>query len=200
MDEGIVPRHDCSVIIRTILRVVVLIFPVSEIAIAFFRRSARAAKADDRGSVRLLWLVISASVAVAVAVSGSRRAALPLSAPIRDLAATGLILGGLVVRWAAILTLGRFFTIDVAIHDGQRVITSGPYRYVRHPSYTGLLLAFFGLGVSFGSWLSIAALMIPITLALLHRIRLEESVLAGALGPPYAAYCATTARLIPWVW
>jgi protein-S-isoprenylcysteine O-methyltransferase len=79
------------------------------------------------------------------------------------------------------------------------VIAAGPYRYVRHPSYAGLLLAFLGLGVFFGNWLSLGVLMIPITLAVIHRIRLEESMLVSALGPAYNAYCARTKRLIPGV-
>jgi protein-S-isoprenylcysteine O-methyltransferase len=105
----------------------------------------------------------------------------------------------LVLRWTAILTLGRFFTANVTIHEGQMVIAAGPYRYVRHPSYAGLLLAFLGLGVFFGNWLSLGVLMIPITLAVIHRIRLEESMLVSALGPAYNAYCARTKRLIPGV-
>ncbi len=95
--------------------------------------------------MRLLWLVITPCVVLAIAVSGYRAASLPFSATIQELTAASLLLGGLVLRWAAILTLGRFFTAAIAIHEGQPVITAGPYRYVRHPSYTGLLLAFLGL-------------------------------------------------------
>lgn len=124
--------------------------------------------------MRLLWLVIDPCVVLAIAVGGYR--------------ATSLLLGGLVLRWTAILTLGRFFTANIAIHEGQPVITAG------------LLLAFLGLGVFFGNWLSVIVLFAPITVAVIHRIRLEESVLAGALGPAYAAYCARTKRLIPGVW
>jgi len=111
----------------------------------------------------------------------------------------GLVVG-LLLRWTAIFTLGRFFAADVAIHEGQLVVSAGPYRHVRHPSYTGLMLAFLGLGVFFDSWLSVAGLMIPITLAVMHRIRHEESVLVGALGPAYSTSCARTKQLIPWVW
>jgi protein-S-isoprenylcysteine O-methyltransferase Ste14 len=80
------------------------------------------------------------------------------------------------------------------------VVTSGPYRYLGHPSYTGLLLAFGGLGVFFGSWLSVAVLLVPITLALVHRIHLEESVLTSTLGPAYVASRARTKRLVRGVW
>ena len=187
-------------ILQTVLRLAVVFFPVSEVAVALARRNSRTAKADDRGSMRLLWLVIGPCVVLAIAVSGYRVANLPLAATIQELTATSLLLGGLVLRWTAILTLGRFFTANIAIHEGQPVITAGPYRYVRHPSYTGLLLAFLGLGVFFGNWLSMIVLFVPITFAVIHRIRLEESVLEGALGPAYSEYCARTKRLIPGVW
>ncbi len=183
--------------LRTVLGVAILFFPASEIAVTLVKRGSRTAKVDDRGSLRLLWLVITACVVLAIAVADYRPTSLPFSVTIQELTAASLLFGGLVLRWAAILTLGRFFTTNIAIHEGQPVITAGPYRYVRHPSYTGLLLAFLGLGVFFGNWLSVAVLIIPITLAVIHRIQLEESMLVSALGPAYCAYCARTKRLIP---
>ena len=186
--------------LQTVLRLAVVLFPLSEIGLALATRNSRTARPDDRGSMRLLWLVIGPCVVLAIAVSGFRAATLPFSPTTQELTATSLLLGGLVLRWTAIATLGRFFTANIAIHEGQPVITAGPYRYMRHPSYTGLRLAFLGLGVFFGNWLSVIVLFVPITFAVIHRIRLEESVLAGAFGPAYSAYCARTKRLIPGVW
>jgi protein-S-isoprenylcysteine O-methyltransferase len=73
------------------------------------------------------------------------------------------------------------------------------YRYVRHPAYTGMLMAFLGLGASFANWLSLVALMLPITLAGVNRVAKEEQALHAALGPAYADYCARTRRFIPWL-
>jgi len=188
------------VTLQSVLRLAVLLFPVSEIALALVKGDSRTATPDDRGSRRLLWLVTGACVVLAIVASGYRAASLPLAATTRELIATSLLLGGLVLRWTAILTLGRFFTTNVAIHEGQPVVATGPYRYVRHPSYTGLLLAFLGLGVFFGNWLCVIVLFVPIAFAVVHRIRIEESVLAGALGPAYVAYCSRTKRLVPGVW
>ena len=176
-----------------------MLFPVSEIAVALVKRGSQIARVDDQGSMRLLWSVITTCVMLAIAVRGYRAARLPFPATIQDVTATSLLLGGLILRWTAIFTLGRFFTANIATREGQPVITAGPYRYMRHPSYSGLLLVFLGIGVSFGNWLSVVVLMIPITLAVMHRIRLEESVLVSALGPAYSAYCARTKRLIPGV-
>jgi len=113
---------------------------------------------------------------------------------------TALLIGGVAVRWLAIRTLGRFFTVDVAVHREHRVVQSGLYRYVRHPSYTGVLVAMLGAGLAFGNWLSLAALMLPLTLSLLYRIRVEEAVLLEALGEEYREYCGRTKRLIPGVY
>ena len=99
--------------------------------------------------------------------------------------------------WTAILTLGRLFTVDVAIHSDHAVVEQGLYRFMRHPSYTGLLVAFLGLGVSLANWLSIIALLVPIAAAVLKRVAIEEGALLHSLGPAYAAYCARTKRFIP---
>ncbi|PYL73808.1 MAG: hypothetical protein DMF22_00625 [Verrucomicrobia bacterium] len=80
------------------------------------------------------------------------------------------------------------------------MIDSGPYRHIRHPTYTGALLAFVGLGFCFGNWLSILFLTVPIIAAFLWRIRIEERALTDALGEDYHAYAARTKRLIPFVY
>ena len=93
-----------------------------------------------------------------------------------------LLAGGLVIRWTAILTLGSFFNTRVAIHQDHRLIRTGLYRLVRHPSYSGLLLVFLGLGFSLGNWLSVAVIVVPFFAVLLYRIQVEESSLVEA-GP-----------------
>jgi protein-S-isoprenylcysteine O-methyltransferase len=87
--------------------------------------------------------------------------------------------------------------VDVAIQQGHSLVELGLYRFVRHPSYSGLLLAFLGLGLFFANWLSLVVLMVPITLAVINRIAKEERALLLALGPSYAGYCARTKRLFP---
>ncbi|MCB9896945.1 MAG: isoprenylcysteine carboxylmethyltransferase family protein [Planctomycetes bacterium] len=183
-----------------VLQVALFAFPVSELVLAFVRRGSHGAQVDDRGSMRLVWIVILASSAIAVVLSSWPPGRLPISATARQATATALLLAGLVLRWTAILTLGRFFTVDVAVHEGHRVVRAGPYRFVRHPSYTGLLVALLGLGVFYGSWAGLLVLMLPITLALRRRILVEEDVLARALGAEYTEYCAHTKRLLPGVW
>jgi protein-S-isoprenylcysteine O-methyltransferase len=184
--------------ISTVMWVVVGLFPVSEIALTIFKRSdAASAQAEDRGSLRLLWLMIGLGVSLAVASMWVPAAGLRFQGAWSSLVALTLLLLGLAIRWSAIVTLGRHFTVDVAIHRDHQLVERGLYRFVRHPSYSGLLLAFLGLGVAYANWLSLAVLMVPITAAVIHRIAQEEQTLHAALGPAYAAYCARVKRLVP---
>ena len=114
----------------------------------------------------------------------------------------GLVLmaAGVFVRQWAILTLGRFFTPEVRVHPGQTVVERGPYRWVRHPSYSGLLIFFAGLGLALSDWLSVIVLAILPAAGLLVRIRSEERALLAALGEEYRRYAATRRRLFPGIW
>ena len=105
---------------------------------------------------------------------------------------------GLALRWWAVHVLGRFFTIDVAIHDAHTVIETGPYRWIRHPAYTGTLLTLTGIGLALGTWLGLALIALFATIGFTNRIRVEEAALSASLGEPYRSYAARTRRLIPY--
>lgn len=110
------------------------------------------------------------------------------------------IVSGSIGRQWAISTLGRFFTLSVQITDDQVVVADGPYRWVRHPSYTADLMAFTGIGLALGNWLALlVAALLPL-LGLLIRIHVEERALFTRLGEPYRTYAQTKKRLIPRVW
>jgi protein-S-isoprenylcysteine O-methyltransferase Ste14 len=93
--------------------------------------------------------------------------------------------------------LGRFFTYDVAIHAGQTVIEAGPYRYIRHPSYTGGLVTLAGIGLALGNWAALLALLACAGTGYAYRMYVEEAALVAALGEPYKAYMLRTTRLLP---
>jgi protein-S-isoprenylcysteine O-methyltransferase len=111
-----------------------------------------------------------------------------------------LVLAGVALRARAIVTLGRYFRREVTIEPGQRLVRSGPYRLLRHPSYAGILISFTGLGLAFGSWVSAAVALVVVLAGMLPRIRVEERALAEAFGPEYADYARSTARIVPFVW
>lgn len=121
----------------------------------------------------------------------------------RDLLALGgiiILLAGLFVRWMAIYTLGKYFTRTVTIKSDHRIIRKGLYKHLRHPSYTGSLLALAGLGMAFANWLSFVLIFMPILAAALYRMHVEEEALSRAFGGEYTEYVKNSKRLIPKVY
>jgi protein-S-isoprenylcysteine O-methyltransferase len=175
-------------------------YGLSEAGLAYVKRSRDDSVDADDATLRTLWITILAAVTAGIlAASG---------VPLATMSAAGFLfwLGcalfalGLVLRWYSIIYLGRFFTVNVAIHSGHEIIDTGPYRRIRHPSYTGALLAFLGLGLSLTNWASLAIIVLPIFWAFSQRIATEETALASALGTPYINYMRRTKRLAPFIY
>jgi protein-S-isoprenylcysteine O-methyltransferase Ste14 len=112
----------------------------------------------------------------------------------------GVFGAGLALRGWAVHELGRFFKFTVVVQAEHRVVDTGPYRLIRHPSYTGLLTAALGLGIALGTWLSIPACTLPPLIGFSIRLTHEERILARELGEPYRSYMERTRKLIPGVW
>jgi protein-S-isoprenylcysteine O-methyltransferase Ste14 len=111
-----------------------------------------------------------------------------------------LLLAGIAFRWAAIYNLGEYFTGTVLIKGGHRLVRTGLYKRLRHPAYTGALVAHLGLGLSFSNWFSLALSVVPYFAAAMYRIRVEEQALIEAFGEEYITYARNTKRLIPKVY
>jgi protein-S-isoprenylcysteine O-methyltransferase len=152
---------------------------------------------QDGGTGWFLFLIWGAGIGVAVLLGRLR--VLPLPAGWRLLGAV-VLLSGVAFRLWAIRTLGRFFKLVVVIQDEHRLITAGPYSRLRHPSYTGALLAALGLGLAAGSALGAAVAVIAGILGLAPRIAVEERVMRERFGAEYQTWAAHTHRLIPGVW
>jgi protein-S-isoprenylcysteine O-methyltransferase Ste14 len=116
--------------------------------------------------------------------------------------ALGAVLGwlGLLLRWSSFVSLGKYFTVVLTTSADQPVVERGPYRFLRHPSYTGLLLVFAGLGLMLGNWVSAVGAEGLVLIAVVYRIRVEERALINALGDRYREFAASRARLIPYIW
>ncbi|MEV6964173.1 isoprenylcysteine carboxylmethyltransferase family protein [Hamadaea sp. NPDC051192] len=164
-------------------------------------RSRSEATADDRGS-RLLVQV----AAVAGALAG---AVVTRFTPGQVLANVHPVVAwlGLVVLWCGaglriwcFRTLGRYFTFTVLTTDTQPIIDVGPYRLLRHPSYTATLLVLLGLGTAFAKGWGLLTLAAVAMCGLAYRIRVEERALVAALGDRYLAFAAPRKRMIPFVW
>jgi len=110
-----------------------------------------------------------------------------------------LVYAGIAFRLYAINVLGASFTSTVAITPDQRLIEAGPYRLIRHPAYTGVLITLLGFGLCYTNWLSLLVMVGCALLGLSYRIRVEEHVLKAHLGRRYQEYMRRTKRLIPFV-
>jgi len=173
---------------------------LSEVILNMMNRSKMPdAKKSDKNSFSIIWATIFVSVTVAVLC------AIFLYVPILKtnlLKYVGLVLivVGVIVRLVAIRTLGRFFTVNLSIDTEHRLIETGLYKYIRHPSYTGSLLSFLGLGLHLNNWLCVAVILVPIVSVFIYRIRIEEQLLLQQTALNYAGYIKRTKRLIPFVY
>jgi protein-S-isoprenylcysteine O-methyltransferase len=111
-----------------------------------------------------------------------------------------MIWAGMAFRLWAVLTLGAFFRTSVVVQDGHQLVTAGPYRWLRHPAYTGAIVTTTGLGLAFGNWGSLAALMLFPCLAIAFRIHVEERALTEQFGEAYRDFGRSRARVIPVLW
>ncbi|TML86494.1 MAG: isoprenylcysteine carboxylmethyltransferase family protein [Actinobacteria bacterium] len=155
---------------------------------------------QDRGTRLIIALALYLGIAAALAIA--RLPGLRVYANNWWTLGLGLtiVLAGAVLRDWAILSLGRYFRREVTIEPGQRIVRRGPYRMLRHPSYTGICLILGGFGLAFGSWVSAGAAVLIVFVGMLPRIRVEERALAQAFGSDYAAYTMSTDRILPHVW
>jgi len=173
----------------------------SEILVGIMTRTKRSGgKVQDRGSLIILWIVIFASITACQWFSDTHEASMFGGAHALKIAGVVVMFAALAIRWTAIFTLGKSFSSNVAIQHSQQIVRAGLYRFVRHPSYLGLLLAFLAVGLHSRNWISFAIVLVAPTAALLYRIHVEEAALAQAFGEDYAAYCKTTKRLVPGVY
>lgn len=177
-----------------------LLFGLSELALLLYRRAGHQARRGDQGTLQLFWLVIPLAFSLAYAATAMTPS---LGLPGRRvLVLSGLLLFvlGLSLRWWAIVHLGRWFTVNLALALGQPLVQDGPYRWLRHPSYTGALLAMLGIGLCLAHPLALLALSVLVWIPFLRRIVLEEKLLAEAFGPRWTAYAQRTRRLLPGLW
>jgi protein-S-isoprenylcysteine O-methyltransferase Ste14 len=162
----------------------------------FLRRGATArslrAGASDRGTTPLIFAAYATVIAV-LFLPKLRWLTLPRAVA---WAGAAVAIAGLLVRWWAMLVLGRFYTRTLTTTPDQTVITRGPYRWVRHPGYLGSLLTWLGAAAASANLLAllVAAILLWVYA---RRIAAEEAMLGESLGPPYVEYQRRSWRLLP---
>jgi len=184
------------------------IFLASEVLLTITRRSrSKTGTKQDKSTLGMIWVVIGLSIAAGIFVTRSSflwtHGLWMFELPHRqavNIAAVVLFAAGLILRWWAIVILGRFFTVDVTIEKDHELVERGPFRFIRHPSYTGVLLAFVGWALTLRNWVAIAVVLVPIFIAFVRRMNVEEEALRAALGEKYLAYTKRTKRLVPFLY
>ncbi len=163
-----------------------------------FRHKTGVAENRDRRSMRVILYSSPVVYGLAIWLANSSSGRIE-SAAVRY-GGFALMAGGIALRFAAIAQLGRLHTPNVAIRADHRIVDSGLYRRVRHPSYTGALLALLGFALALGNLWSVAVFAVALPAIYLYRIQEEEAALLQAFGPAYTAYCRRTWRLVPWLY
>ena len=159
------------------------------------------APAEDRGSLRVLLVGFSLAVVAAFLLAFvARHATLPGNRLVWFLLGLLALLAGGLLRRHCFRVLGELFTGTVTIQEGHRVVDSGAYRWVRHPSYSAALLIVLGIAVSLGNWLSVVVSFALAFFAYSYRAHVEEQALLSSLGAPYARFMASRKRFIPFLY
>ncbi|MBI9018090.1 MAG: isoprenylcysteine carboxylmethyltransferase family protein [Phycisphaerae bacterium] len=156
--------------------------------------------ARDRGTeAQIIWSVYVSQL-LAVLEAGYLRYPASMAWDAISLIALAFMIGGLTVRTWAVYTLGQYFTMQLKIHDEHRIIRTGPYKYLCHPSYSGAFLTYFGTTVFLHSWFSMIIAGIILSFAFLRRMHFEEKMLIDRFGDEYRDYCKSTKKVMPWLW
>ena len=180
------------------LLVTVVAFSIGELTQV--RRAHRGSRNADLGSevvFRLGFLTGILTLPLATAVAPGARVPWPEAVLVVGVVVAWL---GLILRWWSFRTLGRYFTLVLRTSPDQDVVDRGPYRVLRHPSYTGLLMVVLGCALMVGNWVGLLVCCAWVGAAMAYRIRVEERALTEALGAAYLDFAATRARLVPFVW
>lgn len=181
----------------TLVDYIAFLFPITEVLLTITRRAkSENSSVKDKGSLRMMWRIILISICIALLAQRFLPIAICMTSDC-EYVALALLCLGMSIRWGSIIYLGRYFTVNVAITAGHRLVVTGPYKYVRHPSYTGLLITFLGLAIHTNNWVGLFALTIPVFFAISHRIGVEESVMRDEFASTYEDYSRRTKKLIP---
>jgi protein-S-isoprenylcysteine O-methyltransferase Ste14 len=194
------PLPFVSAIYAVIFWATYIIWIIPEMIASRRKAPQLSSKSEDRGSylllITLLWIGIASDFTLCFLMP---QAAIRTDRVAVFYIGVGLMFAGTALRLYSMALLGRYFTFSVAVHTAQPVIEVGPYRYIRHPSYTGALITITGLGLALGNWAGLVVLLSCMAVAYGYRIPIEESALVAAIGEPYEKYIRRTYRLIPYI-
>jgi len=188
-------------IARAVFDVALTVYAALELIIRISTIRNRAKGTQEWGSLVVVIAGVGLGIVGAVLIALRLTwAAIPVGRVAFFVVAIVLMVLGIALRAWSVIVLGRNFTVYVQVRDEQPVVDTGPYRLLRHPSYTGLLLVCLGIGLALGNWLALIVVVALPTAVILVRIRVEERALLTGIGEPYRRFMETRRRLIPWIW
>jgi protein-S-isoprenylcysteine O-methyltransferase Ste14 len=189
--------------LQSFVTVSFILWGVSEFLIISRKRVAQNKNIKDRNSlIQIVLLIVTLSIGIGFANSGNVPRLLKFPFDISFWSIVGLILlfAGLSIRWISINTLKKYFTANLTIQEGHKLITTGIYKYIRHPSYLGGLFCFAGFGVALDNYISLFLIFFVNLIALLIRIDYEEKILMNKFESEFEEYKKRTKKLLPLVW
>lgn len=196
MTLPLVFRHGAA---ETVFTIAVLVWLVFEAVMRTIQRMRTTEPSDDR-SFLVLIPCIAGSIAAAEVLGRRGRLLWPGGLDWPFVVGIVLIVAGIGLRAWSIASLGRFFQYRIRVQPGHQVVARGPYRYVRHPSYTGIALVLAGIALACDDVWALPVVAVLGGVGLYVRIRAEERQLTKALGTEYERFAAGRKRLVPGVW
>ena len=157
---------------------------------------------EDRGTRNNIILWWSVGIIVGIFAIPNLLPRLKIPGKGKMLFATGIffIVAGILLRCLSVRKLGKFFRSKIVIQEKHTLIKTGPYKYLRNPSYTGVILTLIGFGFGIGNWLSLIFLFIIGLVSFVRRISFENQALSKKFGNEYEEYKKKTWALIPYIW
>ena len=180
--------------------IVYIVWFVLEMIGAVAQRVRAGAQKQDRGSMVVLIVGLYVGVLLNFALPGLfPGATITWNRPVLFFIGLTLMVLGIILRQYAIRVLGRYFTRIVATRADQPVVQNGPYKFIRHPAYSGTLLTLLGIGLAMTNWASLAAILVCSFIGFFYRVLVEERALRTSLSQPYVEYMGRTKRFVPFV-
>jgi protein-S-isoprenylcysteine O-methyltransferase Ste14 len=180
--------------------IIYVVWFVLEIKGAITQRVQANARKQDRGSMIVLLVGLYTGLLLNFIMPGLFPGA-TITWQRSTLVSIGLVLMvlGIILRQYSIRVLGQYFTRELATRADQPVVQQGPYRFIRHPAYSGTLLTVLGIGLAMTNWASLVSILVCSIAGYFYRVRVEERALCASLGQPYVEYMQHTRRFIPFV-
>jgi len=192
-----------SITAKYIFYTVIILWLISEIIggrlIPSLRRHGSQIKEKD--DVTQLLLIVGIIISIIIVIIFTRTGFANIAALPSWVFTLGIIfmILGIIIRQWSIAVLGRFFSPKIGVQKDQKVVDNGPYKLIRHPSYTGHLLILTGIGLAYQSSIAVIIILLVFGVVIGYRIHVEEKMLITALGNNYVEYMKRTKKLIPYV-